>query len=73
MVSGDESKGKELVLNPSVSLLLPRKADMHATLSTGKLRQLEEAARSLLEMQNFQFWLFGAVTRLIQFGEDVPD
>ena len=74
LVSGDDSKGKGAVVNPSLAHFLPRKAsDIRPNMSATDLLHLEEAVRGIREVQNFQFWMFGAVSRLVKLGDGVPN
>ncbi|MPC79604.1 hypothetical protein E2C01_074140 [Portunus trituberculatus] len=73
VVSDDNSKGKGAVVNPSLAHFLPRNAsDICPNMSATDLLHLEEAVHDIRELQNFQFWMFGAVSRLVKLGDSVP-
>ena len=73
-VSDDAQKGKGSLLNPSMASSLPRNTtDLRCSISTNDMLHLEEAIRGIREIQNFQFWIFGAVSRLVKLGDAVPN
>ena len=73
-VSDDAQKGKGSILNPSMARSLRRNAsDLRSSISGHDMLRLEEAVRGIREIQNFQFWIFGAVSRLVKLGDAVPN
>ena len=73
-VSDSVIRGKGSMVNPSLAHFLPRNtSDPRPSLSGSDLLHLEEAVRGIREMQNFQFWMFGAFSRLVKLGSEVPN
>ncbi|MPC64140.1 hypothetical protein E2C01_058252 [Portunus trituberculatus] len=65
VVSDDDQKRKGSVVNPSLAPFLPQNfSDIRPPCSGSDLLHLEEAVRGIREIQNFQFWVFGAFSRL---------
>ncbi|MPC95412.1 hypothetical protein E2C01_090622 [Portunus trituberculatus] len=61
-------------VNSSLARLLMRNpSDVRSSISSKDLAQLEEALRYLRSIQNFQFWIFGAVSRLLKLSDSAPD
>ena len=73
-VSDDATRGRSLVVNPAIGQCSsPKVYDTPARVATADLSRMEEAMRSIREIQNFQFWVFGAFTRLVKLQEQVPN
>ena len=71
---GDPLAGKTSHVNSSLARLLPKSLmDVRPSFSTKDLTQMEDALRYLRSVQNFQFWIFGAVSRLLKSGDSTPD
>ncbi|MPC66088.1 hypothetical protein E2C01_060231 [Portunus trituberculatus] len=63
---------KTATVNSSLARLLTRNpSDVRSSISGKDLAQLEEALQYLHSIQNFQFWIFGAVSRLL--SDSAPD
>lgn len=73
-VSDNTQKGRGSVVNPFLAQLLPRKvSDVCSSISGSDMLHLEEAVCAICVIQNYQFWIFGAVSRLVKLGDAVPD
>ena len=54
--------------------MVPRNtSDVCSSISGSDMLCMEEAVRGICEIQNFKFWIFGAVSRLVKLGDAVPD
>ena len=73
-MSDDATKGRSLVINPELARHTPQKTqDTPARIASADLLRMEEAMRSIREIQNFQFWIFGAFTRLVKLQDKIPN
>lgn len=61
-------------VNSSLARLLPKNpSEARPSINSRDLIQLEEAFKYLRSVQNFQFWIFGAISRLFKMSDTVPD
>ncbi|MPC77795.1 hypothetical protein E2C01_072262 [Portunus trituberculatus] len=65
---------KTATVNSSLARLLTRNpSDVGSSISSKDFAQLEEALRYICSIQNFQFWIFSAVSRLLKLSDSAPD
>ena len=65
---------KASTVNSSLAHLLTKNpSDIRPSICSRDLMQFEESLWYLQSVQNVQFWIFGAISRLFKLGDSTPD